>query len=134
MRRVAHHPRQRGFTLLEVLVAVAVLAVALGAAIKAGSENARNAAYLRDRTHAHWVAQNVLARYRAGLENATPGTREGAEFMAGREWYWRARIQPRELDVAEYTLGPVPRVEVTVRDRDDPDASPLARSTTYLTP
>ncbi|MFO7808537.1 type II secretion system minor pseudopilin GspI, partial [Guyparkeria sp.] len=53
----------RGFTLLEVLVALVVLAVALGALIKAGSEHARNTAYLQERALAGWVAGNLVADY-----------------------------------------------------------------------
>jgi general secretion pathway protein I len=126
--------RQSGFTLLEVLVAVTILAVAMGAVIKVASENARNAAYLRDRTHAHWVASNVMARYRAGMEEPTRGTRRGAVIMAEREWYWQVEIQPRDLDVAGHTLGAVPRIQVTVRDEDDPDVPYLASLTGFLNP
>ncbi|MBK1672917.1 type II secretion system protein GspI [Ectothiorhodospira shaposhnikovii] len=123
---------QRGFTLLEVLVAVAVLAVALGAVIKLGSDNARIAAELRDRTHAHWVASNVMARYRAGLEVPAESVVRGSSMMAEREWYWEARLDPAMLDVGGFELGPVPRIEISVRDRDDPDTSPLARLVGYL--
>ncbi len=61
--------RHRGFTLLEVLVALAVLAIAMAALIKTGGENTRSAAYLRDKTLAQWVAMNVIAeqRLKAGL-------------------------------------------------------------------
>ena len=54
--------RVAGFTLLEVLIALAVLALSMGAAIKAASDYTNNQAYLRDRTIAMWVARNVLVR------------------------------------------------------------------------
>ena len=123
---------QQGFTLLEVLVAVTILAVALGAVIKLGSDNARIAAELRDRTHAHWVASNVMARYRAGLDAPAEAVVRGSSMMAEREWFWEARLDPAMLDVGGFELGPVPRIEISVRDRDDPDASPLARLVGYL--
>ena len=52
--------RQRGFTLIEMLVAMTILAVGMGAIIKAAAENASNAAYLRDREIARWVATDRL--------------------------------------------------------------------------
>ena len=45
--------RNSGFTLLEVLVAMTILAVALAALIKGGSDHSRNTLYLQERTLAH---------------------------------------------------------------------------------
>ena len=47
-----------GFTLLEVLVALAILAISLAVLLKISAQNANNAAYLRDKTFAHWIALN----------------------------------------------------------------------------
>lgn len=123
---------QRGFTLLEVLVAVVILAVAMGALIKVGSENAANAAYLRDRTHAHWVGMNLLTRYRIGMEPRQLGSREGASEMGERTWYWRVTVSEASVDVEGVTLGGLVRVEVEVRDRDDRDREPLARVVGFI--
>jgi general secretion pathway protein I len=123
---------QGGFTLLEVLVAVVILAVAMGALIKVGSENAANAAYLRDRTHAHWVGMNLLTRYRIGMEPRQIGSREGTSEMGERTWYWRATVSESSVDVEGFTLGGLLRVEVEVRDRDDRDREPLARVVGFI--
>jgi general secretion pathway protein I len=128
----ARNSRQSGFTLLEVLVAVAILAVALGALIKAASDNAANAAYLRDRTYAHWVALNQVARYQVGLEAPHGGTRRGVSEMAGRQWYWQARFDNEDVSVEGIVLEGLLRLDVEVRDRDDADATPLARVSGYL--
>jgi len=79
----------RGFTLLEVLVALAVLALALAAGIKAAGSNIDNAAYLRDRTLAHWVAMNKLTEMQVFNKFPTAGSTErGSLLLAGSEWYW----------------------------------------------
>jgi general secretion pathway protein I len=80
--------RARGFTLLEVLVALAVLAVALSALVKAGSENAASTAYLRDKTLAQWVALNAVTDWQVRDEWPATGKREGFATMAGEEWEW----------------------------------------------
>jgi len=102
--------RQRGFTLLEVLIALAVLAIAMGAVIKAAGDYTGSYAWLRDRTLANWVARNVLVEFQ--VENAWPGTgeRKGTREMGRREWRWLARVsqteeaQLRRLDVEVYLL------------------------------
>ena len=103
-------PVQRGFTLLEVLIALAVLAIAMGAVIKAAGDYTGNHAWLRDRTLATWVARNVLVEFQ--VENAWPevGERKGTREMGRRDWRWLARVsqtdeaQLRRLDVEVYLL------------------------------
>lgn len=89
-------------------MALAVLAVALSAAVKAASQNAANAAYLRDKTLAQWVAANKLTELQVAREWPSPGERSGRAEMAGREWRWRADTQLTEDDRLR-------RIEVTVR-------------------
>ncbi|MFI4904964.1 MAG: type II secretion system minor pseudopilin GspI, partial [Burkholderiales bacterium] len=64
--------KSRGFTLVELLVALAIVAVALAAGMRALTQAADGATALKSRTLALWVAQNVLAR--AQLANPTPPT------------------------------------------------------------
>lgn len=96
---------QRGFTLLEVMVALAVLAIALAALIKGVSANVDNQAYLRDRTLAHWVGMNKVAEFHARREWPGAGTRAGTALMAERVWQWKALVATtpdpnvRRLDV-----------------------------------
>jgi len=95
---------KQGFTLLEVLVALAILAIALAAAMKVSIENAENASYLRDKTLAHWVAMNVLTDIQVRGE----GQKKGSAMMAEREWYWTVKVSEtvddelRRLDVQVY--------------------------------
>ena len=124
---------RRGFTLLEVLIALVVLGVALGALIKAGSEHARNTAYLQERTLAGWVASNLLADYEAGLRRVDVGTQRIQSTLADREWEARIEITDTIID-APLELPAVRRIEVRVWPLDgDPD-HPLAQATSYALP
>ena len=117
--------RQRGFTLLEIIVALAVLAVTLGAIIKATGDYTANQAYLRDRTIANWVARNVLAEFQ--IENAWPdvGERKGTKEMGRMEWDWLATISQTE----EAELR---RLDIEVRPLDADDTDPLVILSGFL--
>jgi len=86
---------QKGLTLLEVLVALVILAVALTAIIKATIENIRATAYLQEKTLASWVGLNALNHVRLELiplPNA-PEHRDIHEFMLGQQWEWQGSIK-----------------------------------------
>jgi len=114
-----------GFTLLEVLVALAVLALTMGAVIKAVGDYTGNQAYLRDRTLAVWVARNVLAEQQ--LESAWPGVGEikGNSDMGGREWSWLVTVTQTEEEELR-------RLDVEVHMIDDDDSEPLAVLSGFL--
>src|SRR5690625_3352853 len=83
----------QGFTLLEVMVAMAVLAIALAAVIDKTIESGANTSYLRDRALAHWVAENRLAEMQA-MEEWREGRETGKTEFAGRQWHWEVEVQP----------------------------------------
>ncbi len=103
----------RGFTLLEILVALAVLALSLGALVTAVSSQTRNTAYLVDRTLAQWVAGNAIAELRLEGAWSEPGVRRGRSEMGGRSWAWVAAstatddpdLQRLEVSVAPDETG-----------------------------
>ena len=97
----------RAFTLLEVLVALVVVAVAVAALARAGSQAINSQFQLEERTLAIWVADNQLSELRLEA-SVDPGSRQGVSTMGQREWYWDMLIQPApggqllRVDVAVY--------------------------------
>lgn len=83
--------KARGMTLLEVMVALAVFAIAGLAAMKTASEHLSALNYLEEKTLATWVVENQLVQQK--LEKKWPGDSwvEGEEQLAGQTWYWRYR-------------------------------------------
>lgn len=82
----------RGFALIEVLVALAVLAVSLGAALRVG-ENATDVfAASRTRLLADWVANDQLAELRARRPWPDVGVTEGMASEAGMDFRWRQAV------------------------------------------
>ena len=117
--------RKKGFTLLEVLVALAVLAIALASLIKGVGGNAANEAYLRDKTLAQWVAMNVVGELQLAEKWPDKGKKQGSEAMGGHEWFWR-------YEISETLDEDVRRLDVRVRSSNDTDSSPLASVVAFL--
>jgi general secretion pathway protein I len=110
-----HVRSARGFTLLEVLVAVAVLAFAMGALITGMAHYADAAGYLREKTIAIWVAHNRLTEI--DLEPAWPSTgkSDGKAEMAGIKWKWLVEVaETPDPDVRRVNI----RVQVDGREVD----------------
>ena len=114
---------QTGFTLLEVLVAMAILALALGAIIRAGGESAANVSYLRDKTLAGWVAENQVVERLLQADWPPVARSNGREEMAGRDWRW-------EMEVTETSDKDLRRIDISVAP-DGPDAEPIVRLTAF---
>ncbi|OIR16006.1 putative type II secretion system protein I precursor [mine drainage metagenome] len=84
--------KHRGFTLLEVLVALAILAIAMAAVSRTASSSIRNADALRTRVIADWVAQNRLANHQALNDWPSPGIQTGSEDQAGQTYPWQEEV------------------------------------------
>ena len=105
--------RARGFTLLEVLVALAILAIVMSAIIKVSSSNTDNTAYLEAKVLAHWVAMNRWSEIQLVPPDKPLYSTSGVELMAGRRWKWRREVtNSPDQDVKKI------RLEVTMDDNE----------------
>ena len=84
---------QKGFTLLETLVAMAVLTIAMVAVIQTAGSSVTAQNHLQEKVFAEWVVLNQLTRMQVASELPKVGKYEGTEKMAGRQWRWLAEVE-----------------------------------------
>jgi general secretion pathway protein I len=94
-----------GFTLIEVMVALTIIAISLGALLSTSGAQARNASYLKQKTIAHWVAVNELTQLRIAKEFPDLGDKKGSTTMADHEWFWtRTTKETEDKDARQITF------------------------------
>lgn len=134
----------RGFTLLETMIALMIVAVALPALVTLVMTQLDGSASIRDKTYAYWIAENQLTRFRLlqqqkmlqAIPDYTLPTQESGEVeMAGLSWHW----QMRSVDMESLPVKGFKRIEIDVRLKDqgagsavDSDAPALARLNGYI--
>ncbi|MEO7773719.1 MAG: type II secretion system minor pseudopilin GspI [Steroidobacteraceae bacterium] len=84
--------RHTGFTLIEVLVALFIVALTMGGLMAALSQAAGNTAYLRDRSFGQWIALNRITEVRLNAGNVPLGKTKGEVEFAGQKWRWRQEV------------------------------------------
>lgn len=81
------------FTLIEVLIALLIIAIALAAAIRATNESIRTTIHVRNSVTAHWVGLNILSEIQTGLIALPASSNQisGKTSALNQEWAWTAR-------------------------------------------
>ena len=115
--------KQRGFTLIEVMIALAIFAVSAMAVLSATGETITTLGNLKQKTFAAMVADNQLALMK--LEGVPNAEKSGSSNLAGETWYW--------------TIKPTPTADGTLRAVDlivwqnESKRSSLVTVRTYVT-
>ncbi len=108
----------RGFTLIEVVVALAILGIGMLAVFKTIGDTVNNVGALRDRSFAEWIADNLITEIRlSGDMPSVEETAGGVEF-AGRQWHWVTKVSQTQVRGLR-------RIDVSVRREDDPEGSSI---------
>jgi len=106
--------RGHGFTLIEVLVALAIIAFGLAAVFGQMNQSATAAARLRDKTLAEWVGLNAITELRLSGEYPGVGTRSDEVELADVRWRFEVAISETEGNYMR-------RADVSVSRADAPD-------------
>lgn len=92
----------KGFTLVEVLLALAVIAIALTALLKVTAQNIENTHRIKEKSISHWVATQAISMMQLGLIEINPSQQSTqVTKMLGQRWYWRAKRNTTPLKSVE---------------------------------
>jgi general secretion pathway protein I len=147
--RILRTRQERGFTLLEAMIALMIVAMALPALITLVMTQLDGSAAIRDKTYAYWVAENELARVRllqqqkakkALASYQLPEKDSGVVDLAGLRWQWQLTTLAldtlpvqgfKRVEIAVRLMGPADGVSLgsAMVDQDQPA---LARLTGYI--
>ncbi len=116
---------RRGFTLIEVLVALAIAAIGLAAVLSVVTNSSRNAVYLRDKIYASWIAQNRITELRLQQTLPSVDKTNGELEYVNRKWKW-------EQTVTQTDVPGMRRIDVAVRFAEAPADQAIATVTGFV--
>lgn len=93
--------KKRGFTLIEVLIALAILAIALLALIKVSAQSVAESAHLKEKLAAHELALNISALAELHLLNDN----NGQTSMLGLNYQWQLTQDDQQITVIVWKVG-----------------------------
>ena len=94
LMKLNHKQHSCGFTLIEVLIALVILAIAFLAVIKVTQDSIVNTAHIRNNLIAHWVAMNVISKIQVGLlaKPKDAQGQSGQQQYLNQQWQWKVMI------------------------------------------
>ncbi len=105
MKTAFFNKHSHGFTLIEVMVALTIIAISLTALLNASGTQANSVGYLKQKTLAHWVAVNELTQIHISKEFPDLGDKKGSTSMANHDWHWiRTTKKTEDKDALEVTF------------------------------
>lgn len=122
---------ERGFTLLEVLVALGIFALVASSILTVSSRSLQNAARLEEKTLAMWVADNRLAEMQLAQTPPGEGRDQGESDFAERRWEWRSEVAATSEPAMRRVVVLVARVPER-GDRGDLEERALVRMTGFI--
>lgn len=111
-------PRARGFTLIEVVVALAIVAVGMLAVFKTIGDTARNVNELRDRSLAEWIADNRITEIRVSGQMPSVDETAGELDFGNQHWHWLTKVSQTQVEG-------IRRIDVSVRREEDPEGASI---------
>ena len=120
-----HVRRPGGFTLVEVVVALAIVAIGMLAVFKTIGETVYNVTTLRDHTFAAWIADNRITEIRISDEMPSVDETAGEVEFAGRRWHWIT-------NVSQTQVAGLRRIDVSVRREGDPEDTALVKLSGFV--
>lgn len=118
---IKKNSKKNGFTLMEVLLALSIIAIALTALLKATSQNVDNTRRIKEKAISHWIAMQGVSMIQLNLIQVNQSVESTqVTTMFGEKWYWRAKIsatpiktiQKLTISISQKQVGPF-REELT---------------------
>src|SRR5262245_43874542 len=118
-------PESRGFTLIEVVVALAIVAIGMLAVFKTIGDTVHNVGDLRDRSFATWIADNRITEMRISGEMPSVEETAGEVEFAGRSWHWITKVSQTQVQGLR-------RIDVPVRRDGEPEGASLVKLAGFM--